>query len=107
MLTLVCKSPAPAALVLIESATGKVWLPASETFGAADGKAELIPTSAVVGTGPNIVGLSVAVVAAFPDTRTAGEYACSVHPANGGESWGIETIRASVTLIKIAVTAGP
>ena len=71
------------AAVILETATGKAWHPASNGFAPADGS-ELIPLTPVPGGSPNLAGVSLLVIPAFPDRRERGQYALTLHPAAGG-----------------------
>ena len=84
--------PGPSAVMVIENATGNVWLPAQQIFGPANGTIELIPFQLVNGTGPNVVGLGTATIEGFPSPRAEGQYSASIHPAGGGAAIGVGQI---------------
>ena len=99
--------PGPSAVMVIETATGNVWLPAQKVFGPANGTIELVPFRMVNGTGPNVVGLGTATLDGFPSPRSEGQYSASIHPAGGGAAIGVGMIPPTMlTTLSVSFIGG-
>ena len=88
--------PGPCAIMVIENASGNVWLPAQQTFGPANGTIELTPFRMLAGTGPNVTGLGVVTIEGFPSPRNEGQYSASIHPVGGGPAIAVGMVSPSI-----------